>query len=174
MSDKVSDPNSYNQTWTRGADGSFNDIKKEKFATFLAGGKTMAEAARLIGLTEVTGRLWAKNDDMKDRKRILRATPAISQTFVVSIAMIVSELHRNAQLAREENQFKASNDALLAMYEIAKNEKSLLETFTAAKGESLTAANVVDQLRQQNNLVLRQPVAEVIDATPQPPTEEKL
>ena len=147
MSDSSLDPTSFAMTWTLGPDGSFNDPQKEKFAMHLGGGKTIAEASRLVGITGKTGLLWAKNPDMKERKRILRAQPGISQTFSVSIAMIVAELHRNAMEARAAEQFKASNDALQMMYTIAKQEKSLLETFEAKGEESGGSGNIVDRLK---------------------------
>lgn len=127
---------SFKHTWTRGPDGSFNDIQKEKFAIQLASSKSVAESARMVGINIMTAHKWAGNEEMQERKRTLRATPAISQTFQVSIAMIVAELYQNAKGAREAEQFKASNDALEAMYRIAKNEKSLLETFEA-QGEEV-------------------------------------
>lgn len=147
MSDPIElDPTSFRQTWTRGSDGSFNDIKKEKFAVLLAGGKSIKDASEQVEIATATGALWAKHDDMKMRKRVLRATPAVSQTFTVSIAMIVAELHLNATQAREAGNFKASNDALVSMYEIAKAEKSLLETFDA-KLSTTSGKNVVAALQ---------------------------
>lgn len=127
----LAEPTTYVTTWTRGADGAFNDLKKERFATLLAAGKNLREASDEVGIAHTTAFAWAKHPDMKVRKRALRATPAISQTFCVSIAMIVAELHANATKAREAGDYRSSNDALNSMYKISKAEKSLLETFDA-------------------------------------------
>lgn len=129
-------------SWERGSDGTFNDLKKERFATALASSKTCSDAAKEVGIGYNTALAWAKHTDMQERKRALRSTPAVSQIFRVSIAMIVAELHRNAMEARDAQQFKASNDALKTMYDIAKDEKSLLEAFEA-KGEDVTSASDV-------------------------------
>lgn len=172
-SKELAEPKTYYTTWTRGSDGSFNDIEKEQFATLLAKGKSIAEAARTVGINHRTGSGWAAHEDMKERKRVLRARPGVSQTFSVSIAMIVAELHRNALEARDAQQYKASNDALDKMYEIAKNEKSLLETFEA-KGEPLPS-NPTDFLAKMKKLQKRpelpSPVPDALDATPVEPVE---
>jgi hypothetical protein len=127
----VTEPASYVTTWTRGADGSFNDMKKERMATLLAGGKTIRDAAAQCGVHYQTGIVWAKTAEMKARKALLRQTPAVSQTFSVSIAMICADLYKNSMAARDEGEFQASNAALTTLYKIAKAEKSLLESFDA-------------------------------------------
>jgi transposase len=160
--DASAEPSTYVTTWTRGADGAFNDLKKEKLATLLAGGKSIKDASEQVGIGYQTACEWAKNPAMKLRKKALRATPAVSQTFTVSIAMIVAELHQNATKAREDGDYSASNAALVNMYKISKAEKSLLETFdakvSAKSGVSVVAAlqahlNRAQQLQADNAAV---------------------
>ena len=155
------DPTTFVTTWTRGSDGTFNDLKKEKFATLLAGGKTIKEAADQAGMAYATGLQWAKEPAMKLRKRDLRATPAVSQTFSVSIAMVCADLYLNATEARKDGKYSDSNNALVSLYKIAKAEKSLLETFDA-KAAKAGSGNIVSAL--QAHLSKAKQVAEDSDA----------
>lgn len=148
--DVSAEPSTYVTTWTRGADGAFNDLRKEKLATLLAGGKSIKDASEQVGLTYKLACEWAKTEAMKIRKKALRATPAVSQTFTVSIAMIVAELHQNATRARADGDYKASNDALVNMYKISKAEKSLLETFDA-KVATKSGTSIVSALQAHLN-----------------------
>lgn len=141
------EPHEYATSWTRGADGSFNHLQKERFAIALASGKTVTESSEEVGIKTSTGLKWSKNIDMRLRKKELRQSPAISQTFVVSVAMIVADLHKNATMARDNLDFKASNDALIQIYKIAKQEKTLLETFDARVATGTPSSEIVGQLQ---------------------------
>lgn len=135
MADQPEGP-SFVRSWVRGADGSFNDVKKERFARELAIGRSVPEAAEVAHIAPETGYVWCKHPELRERKKLLRANPAVAKTYSVSIAMILAELHLNSVGARENGDYKASTEALVHMYKIAKEDKSLLETFdatTAAK-----------------------------------------
>ena len=142
----MSEPAKLEGTWTHGVAGAFNDTRKERFALLLASGQTVPDAGVEVGVDRATAINWAGHKKMKARKLQLRAQPALSQTFVVSIAMICSDLYRNSNSAHDAGDIPASNSALLSLYKIAKAEKSLLESFDAQAAPGRSPANIVQAL----------------------------
>jgi hypothetical protein len=127
--DLSKEPVLFSDSWTVGPDGSFDDVTRERFASELASGRNLKTAAANTGIPFARARLWMYRPEMKKRKRELRAAIPTAATFHYSLHSIVGELMKNAQLARDAKQFKASNEALLAIYNIARENK---DTFTSA------------------------------------------
>jgi hypothetical protein len=133
-------------TWTHGVGGAFNDSRKERFALALASGMPIPDAAVEIGVDRATAINWAGHKKMKKRKIELRAQPALSQTFCVSIAMICADLYRNSNTAHDAGDITASNSALTSLYKIAKAEKSFLESYDAQAAPGRGPVNIVQAL----------------------------
>lgn len=142
----VSDDSKYDGTWTHGVDGAFNDARKERFALMTASGKPVPDAALDAGVSRAMGMQWAGHRKMKARKHELRAQPAVSQTFCVSVAMICADLYKNSVEARKDGEYTASNASLVSLYKIAKQEKSLLESFDAEAAPGHQPINIVQAM----------------------------
>lgn len=145
--DLSKEPVLFSDSWTVGPDGSFDDVTRERFASELASGRTLKAASENTGIPFARARQWMYRPEMKKRKRELRSAIPTAATFHYSLHSIVGELMKNAQLAREAEQFKASNEALLAIYNIARDNK---DTFTSAldiKHEAKVSGTLAADLR---------------------------
>jgi hypothetical protein len=145
--DLSQEPVLFSDSWTVGPDNSFDDVTRERFASELASGRNLKTAAANSGVPFAKARTWMYRPEMKKRKRELRASIPTAATFHYSLHSIVGELMKNAQLARDAEQFKASNEALLAIYNIARDNK---DTFTSAldvKAEARVSGSLAADLR---------------------------
>lgn len=118
-------------TFKRDPGGPFFDLKRETFAKCRAKGMSIKAAAEEAETSYASGSVWDKHHAMTARVTELREG---ADNFVpISIGWIVRELKKNAEMARDALQFKASTDTLKTLYDILKKDESLVsEQPTAA------------------------------------------
>lgn len=130
--------------WNRAPGQPFEELSRERYAAARAKGQTAKAAAEEAGLVYRTGLEFEKNPDMKRRIQELRQH---SETFVgYSVAFILSELKRNAEIAREEKQIKSSNEALMAMYKIISQDPDAVQNAARALPPDLDQKTVRKEL----------------------------
>lgn len=101
----------------------FPDASVEEYAQRRAHGSPVRAASLHVGLTpHAAGRL-EKAPEFERRLQELRA----SRTEALDLNWIVSELMLNVRDARIVNAFKASNEAIIQLYEIYEKNKDLFD-----------------------------------------------
>jgi hypothetical protein len=99
----------------------FDDLRKEEFAKARARGGSIRAASNVAGTQYATGLSWEKHPEMKARIREMRSG---ADDFVGATAgWVIGELKKNVEAARENLQFKASNEALALIYKLVNEDK---------------------------------------------------
>ncbi len=107
----------------RSPGGPFDSLERETYARARARGEPLKAAATAAGVKPAAAYDWEKHESVKERIRELRAG---SETFInVSAGWLLEQLKQNAQLAREAEQFKASNEALGMIAKLLVHDPSL-------------------------------------------------
>lgn len=110
--------------------GAFSAHEKEQYAKARARGDNIKSAAAAAGITAVTATSYEKNEAMRKRISQLRQG---AETFIgVSNAWIINQLMRNAEEARGEGAFKASNEAIGMIYKIMNEQRDLASQMARA------------------------------------------
>lgn len=124
----------------------FDDFRVEQYAKARAKGGTIAASGSHAGVVKGTALKWEKEPEVRARVRELRDG---AEDFVgVSVAWIIGELKRNAKEARENNAFKASNEALLITYKIISENKQVAHQMAAALPAALEGKDLQKALRE--------------------------
>lgn len=109
------------QAFRRDPGGPFDDLRKEEFAKARARGGSIRASSNVAGVQYQTALTWEKHPDMMARIREMRAG---ADDFVgATTGWVIGELKKNVEQAREEKQFKASNEALSLIYKLVTEDK---------------------------------------------------
>lgn len=114
-------PHNRANLWARDPGGPFVSLERELFAKARARGATIKASSADAGITHATGTKYERNDEM--RKRISELRRGAEDFVGVSTACLIGELMRNAAEAREAGAYKASNEALVAVYKMVTEDK---------------------------------------------------
>ncbi len=111
------------RVWERERGQPFDDLAREQYAEARAKGGTIKASATETGVSYRDAIAWDKHPEMLQRVRELRQR---TTTFIdVSVGWVLNELKKNAEIAREENQLKSSNEALKLIYDILRTDPSV-------------------------------------------------
>lgn len=168
-------PHNRANLWARDPGGPFVSLERELFAKARARGATIKAASADAGITHVTGTKYERNDEM--RKRISELRRGAEDFVGVSTACLIGELMRNAAEAREAGAYKASNEALVAVYKMVTEDKGgdMGRHTPRALSHSVTPAELKARLTQSfaKTRKPRAALPEVIEAPPAPVDDEE-
>lgn len=109
------------QGFRRDPGGPFDDLRKEEFAKARARGGSIRASSNVAGVQYATGIKWGKHPEMMARIREMRTG---ADDFVgATTGWVIGELKKNVEQARENLQFKASNEALSLIYKLVTEDK---------------------------------------------------
>lgn len=102
--------------WQREKNQPFNELSREEFARARAKGQTVKASSVSAGISYATGMQFERHEGIQARVRELRQG---TEAFVgVSKAWILTQLMTNVTEARDNNAYKASNEALALIYKM--------------------------------------------------------
>lgn len=149
-------------SFSRGKNAPFDKIELEDFAKARAKGGTLKAAAGIAGVSLGTAATWEKHPEVKERMRELRQ--GVEDFVGVSKAWVLTQLKENALEAREESQFKASNEALKIIYEILNNDREVNTQVARALSPDVSRKELQRRLKESFSQPVKLPAIDV----PQP------
>ncbi len=118
------------RTFRRDPGAPFDDLRVENYVKARAKGGSVLAASTAAGVQKGTGIRWEKEPEVKARIGELRIG---AEDFIgVSLAYVFTGLKKNAEQARDNGAFKASNEALFLIYKLMKEDKSSAAQMAAA------------------------------------------
>lgn len=145
----------------------FDEFRVETYCKARAKGGSVASAGTAAGVTKPTALKWEQHPEVRARTRELREG---AEDFIgVSTAWCIAQLKRNAEEARDQGAFKASNEAILFCYKLMREDKNAAHN-TATKQLPATLEGM--QLQRALRESFSQPEREVIDVVAVPPPDE--
>lgn len=138
------------ELWAKDGNGAFLDKRREDFARCRARGLNLRNCSKDLGISYNSCRIWDEHPVMKEHIAELREN---HDSFIpVSMGYIIHELQENAKLARAAGQYKASNEAIMHMYEmLTTHEELIAQTPMLPSGDESKPASerLLELLRKQ-------------------------
>lgn len=142
----------------------FDEFRVEQFCKARAKGATVSAAGNTAGISKGTALRWERHPEVRARQRELREG---AEDYVgVSLGWCIAQLKRNAEEARDNGAYKASNEAILLAYKLMREDRSAAHNQPAVK---LPATLEGMQLQRALSESFSQPEREVIDVHPTEP-----
>ena len=124
--------------------GAFSSLEREQYAKARARGDTITAASAAAGISSSTGTSFEKHEQMRKRISELRQG---AETFIgVSNAWVINQLKRNAEEARDQGAFKASNESIHLIYKIMNENKDVASQMARALPPNVTPKQLKSEL----------------------------
>ena len=124
----------------------FDNLEREQYAQARAKGASIKAACAAAGLSPETGTKLERHEAIRKRISELRQG---AETYVgVSKAWILQQLQRNAEEARDNGAYKASNEALISIYKIISEDRGVGHDMARALPPNVSPAELQKRLKE--------------------------
>ena len=132
--------------WYREPGKPFPSLEREQYAQARAKGLGIGQASAAAGISVTTGSQYERHNSVRTRIGELRQT---TDAYVgVSAGWVIAQLMKNVEEARENNAFKASNEALALIYKMITEDKSVTHNMARMLPHHVTPQQLQQKLKE--------------------------